>query len=66
MKPAMNQCLIYYKPLERLLKQLRPKAHGGTDVNVLSWSPLVGELIVTGALRVPCTAACGSQLSQGG
>ncbi|CAJ1383638.1 unnamed protein product [Effrenium voratum] len=24
-------------------------AHGGSDVNVLSWSPIVGELIVTGA-----------------
>ncbi|CAK9117088.1 unnamed protein product [Durusdinium trenchii] len=26
-----------------------PDAHGGSDVNVLSWSPIVGELIVTGA-----------------
>ncbi|CAE8723244.1 unnamed protein product, partial [Polarella glacialis] len=25
-----------------------PDAHNGTDVNVLSWSPLVGELLVTG------------------
>jgi len=26
-----------------------PEAHGGVDVNVLSWSPIVGDLIVTGA-----------------
>jgi len=26
-----------------------PDAHGGPDVNVLSWSPIVGELICTGA-----------------
>eukprot|EP00933_Yihiella_yeosuensis_P031808 TRINITY_DN25426_c0_g1_i1.p1 TRINITY_DN25426_c0_g1~~TRINITY_DN25426_c0_g1_i1.p1 ORF type:complete len:473 (-),score=129.37 TRINITY_DN25426_c0_g1_i1:96-1514(-) len=26
-----------------------PEAHGGVDVNVLSWSPIVGELLVTGA-----------------
>lgn len=26
-----------------------PDAHGGSDVNVLSWSPIVGELVMTGA-----------------
>eukprot|EP00435_Cladocopium_sp_Y103_P015161 s1401_g3.t1 len=29
-------------------------AHGGSDVNVLSWSPIVGELIVTGAIHRTC------------
>lgn len=47
-KPALNLsaplCWASHKA-----KAPRPKAHGGSDVNVLSWSPIVGELIVTGA-----------------